>query len=69
MAANTPSFLTSERTQKTLAVLLILSGLFQAANALLMDSLTWLLFYGLTGVIIAICGVFFLRAELDSDEQ
>jgi uncharacterized membrane protein HdeD (DUF308 family) len=68
MTENTLSFLTSERTQKTLAVVLILSGLLQAASALGQDSRTWLLFYGFTGLITAICGVFFLRAEMDSSE-
>jgi len=69
MTENTLRFLRSERTQKTLAVALILSGLFQATAALTQDSLTWLLFYGFTGLIIAICGVYFLRAEMDSGEQ
>ena len=69
MTENTLSFLTSERTQRTLAVVLILLGLFQAASALTQDSLTWLLFYAFTGIGIAVCGVLFLRAEMDSGEQ
>ena len=69
MTENTLSFLKSERTQETLAVVLILLGLLQAASGLRYDSLTWLLFYVSTGLGIAICGVSFLRAEMDSGEQ
>lgn len=69
MTENLQDFLSSSRTQKGLAIMLILAGLFQATSSLAQDSLKWALFYSLTGIITALCGAGFLRTEIKSSEQ
>jgi hypothetical protein len=59
----------SIRTQKFLAVTMIVLGLSQAATAFTQDSLTWSLFYVIFGGGVALSGVGFLWDAMKSAEQ
>lgn len=59
----------TDRTQKLLAVAMIMLGLFQAAAAFTLESLSWSLFFILFGGGFAIIGVASLWMETKSVGQ